>query len=288
MLLIGTANGLIDLDEEKPVAGGAVTALADDLVLLDDRRLVWIGGDEPVDVDSLDRPDGQSLARLPDGTVVVGLRGAHLRKLTPSGWQDLEAFDRVAGRDSWENPAGPRPDSRSMAVGVDGRLWVNVHVGGVWWSDDVGESWNQAVEPAADVHEVAADGEGRVVVAAAVGFGWSDDNGARWSWTSEGMHGAYARGVALDGDDVLLTASTGPFTTRAAVYRGHLGDGLERVTGGLPEWFPSNVDTGCVALSGDRAALGTGEGAVWVSADRGRTWERAAADLGRVVAVDVR
>ena len=41
-----------------------------------------------------------------------------------------------------------------MAVGMK-RWWVNVHVGGVWWSEDAGETWHGAVEPGADVHEVA-------------------------------------------------------------------------------------------------------------------------------------
>ena len=175
-----------------------------------------------------------------------------------------------------------------MAVGQDGRLWVNVHVGGVWSSDDEGITWRGAVEPSADVHEVVADGDGRVAVAAAVGFGWSTDGGATWAWSTDGLHGSYLRAVALDGDDVLVSASTGPFTRQGAVYRAALGHRFERCRHGLPEWFPGNVDTGCLAASGGRVALGTGEGTVYTSDDGGVTWDIAAKGLAPVRIVALR
>jgi hypothetical protein len=68
------------------------------------------------------------------------------------------------------------------------------------------------------------------------------------------------------------------------VYRRAL-DGrepFERCTAGLPEWFPSNIDTHCLAASGSSAGFGTSEGEVFVSEDEGRTWERVVGDLPAV------
>jgi hypothetical protein len=293
MLLVGTDRELTDLDAERRLVEGRVTWLAgresDVVVLVDHQRVVRIQPDGTAGVvGQLDTADGQSLVVLPGGEPVVGRRGARLVRRRGDSWEPLRGFDDVPGRRHWENPAGPEPDARSLAVGAWGRLWVNVHVGGLWFSDDVGNTWRQAIEPRADVHEVVADSEGRVAAAAAIGFGWSIDGGETWSWTDEGLHGSYSRAVAIDGDTVLVSSSTGPFTRQAAVYRATLGEPFERCERGLPDWFASNVDSGSLALSGRRAAIGTTEGAVYTSADGGVTWNVAAKGLDPVRAVDLR
>jgi hypothetical protein len=279
MLLVGTSHGLRDLESgEKFVDGMAVTALApggaDGWYALLDRRFVVlldedIGGTVPAA--ELAEPDGQSLAVLSDGTVVMGRTGARLTIVDLHGEvRDVPAFQTVPGRDRWENPAGPTPDTRTMAVGMK-RWWVNVHVGGVWWSDDAGETWHGAVEPGADVHEVRAGTDGRVAVAAAVGFGWSEDDGESWSWTTDGLHAPYLRAVALDGDTAFVSASDGPFTRSGAVYRSRLGSSFVRCEAGLPERFDGNVDSGHLDAAGGRVALGFGDH-VYVSEDKGQTW----------------
>jgi hypothetical protein len=115
----------------------------------------------------------------------------------------------------------------------------------------------------------------------------SADGGDSWDVGNEGLHGSYCRAVAVAADTVLVTASTGPFTDRAAVYRRSLdgGDPFERCTGGLPEWFPSNIDSHCLAASDSAVAFGTDRGEVWISEDEGRIWERAASDLPAVTCV---
>jgi len=223
----------------------------------------------------LPEPDGQSLAVLPDATVVVGRTGARLTTVGLHGEaRDIPAFGAVPGRDGWENPANPTPDTRTMAVGPK-RWWVNVHVGGVWWSEDAGEMWRGAVEPEADVHEVRVGASGMVAVAAAVGFGWSEDDGESWSWTTDGLHGRYLRAVALDGDTAFVSASDGPFTKSGAVYRARLGSGFVRCEAGLPYRFEGNVDSGHLDAAGGRVALGFGDH-VYVSEDKGQTWRVAA------------
>jgi len=170
-----------------------------------------------------------------------------------------------------------------MAVGAT-RWWVNVHVGGVWWSEDAGGTWHAAIEPAADVHEVRADGDGRVAVAAAVGFAWSDD-GESWSWTTDGLHAHYLRAVALDGDTAFVSASNGPFTGNAAVYRFD-GSTFVRCEAGLPDRFDDNVDSGHLDARGGRVALGF-EDRVYVSGDGGDTWEVAATMAAPITAVRI-
>ena len=102
---------------------------------------------------------------------------------------------------------------------------------------------------------------------------------------SDGLHARYCRGVAVCGDNVLLTASTGPGGHRSAIYRGILTAGsFERCTAGLPEWFDDNIDSLCLyALrEGSVAAFGTADGEVFASIDQGETWETVASGLPRV------
>ena len=100
----------------------------------------------------------------------------------------------------------------------------------------------------------------------------SDDNGDTWEFHRSGLHATYARAVTVAGDTVLVSASTGPRTSRAAVYRKNVRDEgpFERCTEGLPEWIVNNVDTACLAASGSRVAFGTHDGSVFASDDRGR------------------
>jgi hypothetical protein len=279
MLLIGTSHGLGDLESGgKFVDGMAVTALASGgasswYALLDRRFVVLLDEDkgDAVPVGELPEHDGQSVAVLPDETVVVGRTGARLTVVGTNGdVHDVSSFHAVPGRDRWENPAGPTPDTRTMAVGTK-RWWVNVHVGGVWWSEDAGDTWHGAVEPAADVHEVRAGTEGRVAVAAAVGFGWTEDDGESWSWTTDGLHASYLRAVALDGDTAFVSASDGPFTRSGAIYRSRLGSSFVRCEDGLPDHFKGNVDSGHLDASRGRVAVGFGND-VYLSDDEGQTW----------------
>ena len=283
MLLVGTRHGLRDLESGQTfVEGTAVTALAreraDGWYALLDRQFVVRLDEEAaaaVPAGELPEPDGQSLAVLADGTVVVGRAGARLTTVAlDSGVRDISGFEAVPGRGSWQNPASPTPDTRTMAVGPT-RWWVNVHVGGVWCSEDAGETWRGAVEPVADVHEVRTGVNGLVATAAAVGFGWSEDDGETWSWTMDGLHGHYLRAVALDDDTAFVSASDGPFTRSGAVYRARLGSGFVRCEAGLPCQFEGNVDSGHLDAGSGRVAFAFGDH-VYVSEDKGRTWRMAA------------
>jgi hypothetical protein len=301
MLIVGTTAHLEDLDRSYIYADDvSVTALAvgsfsggvGSLLpsssppvwgLLDAQRIVQLEEFGVAPLVRLPTATAQSLAAASGGNLVVGLQGAHLLTVSPDGTiGELSSFDGVEGRDAWMNPAGPTPDLRSLAVSSSGVWFASVHVGGVWRSKDQGQSWQNVIPAEADVHEVVTGDTGRVAVAAGVGFGWSSDGGDTWQWTTDGLHSAYSRAVALDADTAFVTASTGPETTDGRLYRCHLGDRLEACSGGLPETFPFNLDTGSVAASGGHVALGTRNGQVFRSSDGGSTWQLAAEGLRHV------
>ena len=295
MLIVGTTAHLEDLDRSYTYAEDvSVTALAfgsftggvGSLLpssprpvwsILDRERIVELGEFDIAPLVRLPTATAQSLAVSPGGSLVVGMEGAHLLTVSSDGViSELGSFDTVAGRDDWHNPAGPAPDLRSVAVTSADVWFAGVHVGGLWRSKDRGESWQNVIPPEADVHEVVA-GEGDcVAVAAAVGFGWSEDGGDSWQWTTDGLHAGYSRAVALDGETAFVTASTGPETSDGRLYRCRLGDRFEPCSGGLPPSFPFNLDTGSLAASAGRVALGTPSGLVFRSSDNGSTWSLAA------------
>jgi len=170
-----------------------------------------------------------------------------------------------------------------MAATADSRaLLVNVHVGGIPGSVDRGVSWAPTIAVDADVHQVLAHPTRPeiVVAAAAVGLCRSTDGGATWSTTDAGMEMTYARGVAVLGDEVLVTVSDGPWSERSAVYRAPVDGGpVAKVTGGLPDHLHGNVDSGCIASDGARVALVDGDGDLWLSAQGCDGFERVVEQL---------
>jgi photosystem II stability/assembly factor-like uncharacterized protein len=215
-----------------------------------------------------------------DEAVLAGTAGAHVLRVDGAGRVErLDAFDAVPGRERWKNPASAgRPDVWSFAS-CDGSVFVSVHVGGLWRSDDGGASWVNVLEPEVDVHQVASR-DGVVAVAAQGGFATSDDRGATWSWTTEGLHAGYLQSVALTGDAVYVGSSSGPMADDAAVYRASpVGTPFERCADGLPERFAA-IGPYRLAADGEQlAVVSWTDPAVYVSTDAGATWSRSAHDV---------
>lgn len=290
-LLVATAGGLHDLDgrttlDDRSVAalatgGDTVWALDGDGAIISSENGAWDR------IAALDEPAPRCLLPHQDG-VLVGTAEARLFRLRRDVLEPVEAFDEVEGRERWFTPWGGPPDTRSMAADLAGTVYANVHVGGIVRSTPDG-GWRPSIDIETDVHQVIAHPEraGLILAATAFGLARSDDGGDTWTMADDGLHAHYCRAVAVAGDTVLVSASTGPRTRQAAVYRRALdGAGpFERCTGGLPEWFGSNIDTHALAADGPRVAFGTTEGDVWVSNDGGGTWETAADGLPRVNAV---
>jgi hypothetical protein len=124
-----------------------------------------------------------------------------------------------------------------------------------------------------------------VLAATGVGMATSDDGGASWSFSRDGLAGRYCRAVALAGETVLLSASNGPRGGDAAIYRRPLGadNAFQRCADG----FERNIDTGCLAADGELAAFGTEDGRVFVSRDAGASWTLEAWGLPAVEALVV-
>ena len=135
------------------------------------------------------------------------------------------------------------------------------------------------------MHQVHFDpASGLLFAASSWGLGVSEDYGDSWEFHRSGLHATYARAVTVAGDTVLVSASTGPRTSRAAVYRKNVRDTgpFERCTDGLPEWIVNNVDTACLAASGSQVAFGTSAGSVFTSDDQGNSWQLVAEGLPAV------
>jgi hypothetical protein len=277
MLLVGTADGLLDLaldgrEERRTMTGADVASVSGDWAVADG----WVMALDTGAAVAL--PDGlvpRCVVALDGGRALVGTSDARVVEVGgPEGPARDVLFDAVPTRGGWSTPWGGPPDTRSLALGPAGP-YAGVHVGGVWRREP-GE-WIEVVPAEADDHQVVCAGD-TVAVAAGIGVGQSDDRGDTWHWSADGLHGRYCRAVALAEGWLLASASTGPATTEAAVYRRPLADQQAPFTRcggegeGLPLAFPHNIDTFELAAAGPLVAVGTPTGELHLSDDSGASW----------------
>jgi hypothetical protein len=292
-ILAGTKRGLIDVGTGRTLLQGAITALdgfsGPWWAVVDDHR-IWVSEDVAAWTERTSIKGLRVRCVLGTGaSALVGTSEAHLLSVEDGSATRVRSFDRVPTRDDWYTPWGGPADVRSLARGAGGRVYVNVHVGGILASDDGENDWAPtAMDIDADVHQVLAhpSDAGRAFAATAIGLAVTSNGGASWDFTEEGLHAAYCRAIAIGGNTLLLSASKSHTGRASALYRRALdGERFERCSEGLPEWFADNVDTHCLVASGDHAALGTSDGFVYASEDAGRTWSPVADGLGEVTAV---
>lgn len=280
MIVTGTADGLCEIDLEgvvqrKALPGKQISAVSGDWVIADD-VLASLSDDRTVSL-----PDGlvpRSLLGEAGGTCIVGTSGARLFDVRPDGAEPIDSFDRIPTRQVWSTPWGGSPNVRSLARGTAG-LFVNVHVGGVWRSEDAGNldgGWVEVVGADVDVHQVIAV-ETTVVVATASGVGQTTDGGVNWTWSAQGLISPYSRAVAISDDWLLASASTGPGANNGSLYRRPRERPKQafKTCGGrgeLPNRFPFNVNTFELAAAGELVALGTPGGELYLSEDGGESW----------------
>ena len=275
--LVGTKNGVFGQDEGSWLDGREITALAPDTdgwwALADGGELVRSRGRALETVAAVEEEPGRCVLPVADG-VLVGTANARLALARAGSVEMVASFDDTEGRKDWYTPWGGPPDTRSLSSGPDGTLFANVHVGGILRADTPAGPWKPTIDIDADVHQVLADPNraGRVVAATALGLAESLDAGGTWRFTTDGLHASYARAVALDGDALFMSASTGPRGGRAALYRRAPGEaGFRRCSGGLPEWFADNIDSHHVAASDGLVVFGA-DGSLFVSEDGGGSW----------------
>ena len=210
--------------------------------------------------------------------VWIGTEGAHLLRFADATLAPVLAFDDAPSRAAWHTPWGGPPDTRWIDA-QDGRLYVNVHVGGILVSDDEGASWQATLDLGVDVHQVSVDAAGTVWAATgAAGLGESSDHGRSWSFHTDGLHATYLRAAVPCGDGVVVTASSGPRSRDGAVYRFD-GEGFTPCNSTLPARFAGNLDTGRLAAYRETVALAGLDGRLYVSEDAGRTFRVVATEL---------
>jgi hypothetical protein len=218
------------------------------------------------------------------GELTAGTAEAHVLRLDGDALVADKSFDDLPERADWYTPWGGPADTRSLA-GDDDTVLVNIHVGGIARSDG-GGPWRALVDIDVDVHQVVIAPDGSYLAASgAAGFGRSTDGGSNWAWDADGLHGSYCRAVAVAGDHVLLSASTGPGRSRGALYRRPLGAGgaWDRVS----ELVDGNIDTFLLAAAGEQAAFVTEAGVLWTSDDAGATWRGSDQSHGRARGVAI-
>jgi hypothetical protein len=289
-VLVGTADGLF-ADGQQKITGHRVRWLARGAGAwwaIAGKTLVRGEGDEWRQIASV---EGLTCVQPVDDGAVAGTAGAHLVRVSTGELEPLIAFDDMPGRDEWHAVGSSEPYVRSLTATAGGVVLANVHVGGISRSTDGGATWQPTIDVDADVHQVRAhpDRAELAFAAAAIGVCRSDDGGATWTVSTDGLHATYCRAVALAGDVMFVSASTGPRTEQGAVYRRAIdSDGpFERCTNGLPEWQPHNIDTGCLDTDGDRVAFGGADGVVYGSEDAGISWRVLFDGLPPVTAVAI-
>jgi hypothetical protein len=289
MIVAATDKGVYGFDEGAPDRVPRELLSGVDVRAVDARHGAWwaITRDGALwrDGDLVARASGAvptSLLVL-DATVLVGARGPVVLRLTAddSELTLVDGFDAISTRDEWHAVGSPL-HTRSLS-GDANRVYAGIHVGGISVSTDAGRSWTAtgfAVDD--DVHEVHA-GRGDVVFAAAgVGFGVSDDGAETWRWHDDGLHGTYTRAVATTARSLFVSASTGPFTNAAAVYRAP--HDCSRAWEQCSEMFPDNIDTAHLVADrdGETVVFATDDGALHVSNDDGESWVRVETGGGSV------
>jgi hypothetical protein len=223
-------------------------------------------------------------------SLFVGTEEAHLYALEGNRLSLVDAFEQAPTRDAWFTPWGGPPAVRTISGDPDGRLYVNVHVGGILRSTPDRSRFEQTIDIQIDVHHVLYDpASGMLFAAAGKGFAESTDRGDGWNTTTSGLDYRYMRTVAVCGPVVLASASNGPHGDRGNVYRRPIRstEAFERCTVGVPEFFEGNVDTGTIGVSGNHAVVGSPRGAVYHSNDCGNSWRQIASGLGEISGIYV-
>jgi hypothetical protein len=292
-VLAATPDGLYAIDGDgnaKQVAPGEMNAIAHapggaTLCAVDGHDVVRVRGDEIETVGHT----GETLTCIAAtrDDVFAGTVGAHLLHLVGGTLARVETFEELDGRETWTQPWGAPGDARSFATDGDRALYVNVHVGGVLRTHDAGETWVQTIDPEVDVHQIVRAPDGWLFAATgAAGLAFSADDGATWEYMTEGLHGTYARAVAVVPDGVVVSVSTGPHTSEGAVYRLRRGaTTFERSDRGIPVRFEGNIDSHCIAAAGPVVVCAAPDRAVYVSVDAGASWRTLATGLPEITAV---
>jgi photosystem II stability/assembly factor-like uncharacterized protein len=235
-----------------------------------------------------------------DGAVYAGCEPSMLFRSADGGrtWEDKEALRRIPSAPTWSFPPKPWTSHvRWIAPNPHeaGLLLVGIELGGVMRTADAGETW-QDHRPGAqrDAHALAwhPTVTGRAYEAAGGGAAWSRDGGLNWQAADVGRDRHYTWALAVDPGDPdcwYVSASPGP---REAHYGGHAKSYLYRwrgegpwqaLSGGLPQPLDSMIYA--LATAAGHLFAGLKDGRIFVSQDRGDSWQPLALAGDRLLAI---
>jgi hypothetical protein len=253
---------------------------------------VWLSDDAGGSWEDADLPQSEvfSVAISPvDGALYAGCEPSMLFRRVDGRWEELEALRTLPSAPTWSFPPrpwtshvrwiAPSPHEASL-------LLVGIELGGLMRSEDGGESWEDH-RPGAqrDVHSLAWHPRqpGRAYEAGGGGSAWSFDAGRTWKPADEGRDRHYTWAVAPDPDDPdcwYVSASPGPFNAHrhgraeAYIYRWRDEGPWEPLDGGLPQ--PLDAMPYALVAAGAELYAALSDGRIYLSSDRGDSWERLA------------
>lgn len=216
-------------------------------------------------------PDGQAWSQLgvpeskitavtadPAGnTLYAGTRPARiytadLRQRLPTGpddWTELPGFRDVRDRADWGLPRHDgKAQVRSLQTHPDrpGRLVAGLEVGGVFVSDDSGETWDSrhatdvVSEHPDDVHELVTGDSDTLVIATGDGLLYSGDAGRNWRRLDTEHSQRYFRSALVHDGVVYAGGAHGPSptwneNTDHAIFESRDGESVETVASPTPD-----------------------------------------------------
>lgn len=262
------------------------------LWLSDDGGLTWRDLHLP-------QPDVFSVAVSPaDGAVYAGCEPSMLFRSDDGGesWRELESLRSIPSAPTWSFP--PRPWTSHVrwiapSPHEAGLLLVGIELGGLMWSDDGGETWEDH-RPGAklDVHSLAwhPTVAGRAYETGGDGTAWSHDGGRTWQAIDDGRDRSYSWALAVDPADPdtwFASVSPGPYQAHsdgradAYLYRWSGKGPWRRIAG------PFSSMPYALRFADGALYAGFSNGTMLASDDGGDTWRDvplSADPLGRIVA----
>jgi hypothetical protein len=256
------------------------------------------------------------LAAAPGGRLYAGIdpAGLFLSEDRAASWQPIEALNRHPTRDSWEPARGGfSVHSIQLDPANPRRIWVAVSAGGVFRSEDGGESWTAAnagvrAENLPDPFPETGHNVHRLVMHPARperlyrqcyhGAWRSDDGGRRWTEITAGLPGNFGYAIAVDPHDpdtvFQVPESDSHMRTvvdgRLRVYRSRdAGASWQSASSGLPQehaWVTvlrEAIDTDAARPCG--VYFGTSGGHLFASRDGAESWQMVAGFLPRILSV---
>ncbi|MFX0062665.1 MAG: WD40/YVTN/BNR-like repeat-containing protein [Candidatus Hermodarchaeota archaeon] len=250
----------------------------DQTAVIVDRKEIWTFIDGVWSKKATSNINLNCLLWTHDNRLLVGTAEARLAWVKDDELEFIKSFDAVEERRLWNTPWGGPPDVRSLALGTDGILYANIHVGWIVRSTDGGKTWESVHKDLEkDVHHVSAHPTKPNIVFAATAYGFhiSTNQGNNFTRRWKDIPLNYQRTTICfpDKDVYLASVSRGPRGQQAALYRSeNQGETWDKVQG-LPDSIQLNLNTHQLTVfEGGRAMIMVENTELYETEDYGETW----------------